>query len=92
MDVAEARRRYAAKKVRQRNHAVSISVGGREAYYVRQRAVGDARLAQLRALAKKGFSIQAAASDTGICVQSIRKLLREKIGSGAWPPADLERQ
>lgn len=47
---------------------------------------GDATFGLLLALAAKGLSLRDAMAETGLSENGVRKNLRDRIGTGAWPP------
>ena len=51
-----------------------------------RRAQGDATFGLLLSLAADGLSLQQAMAETGLSENGVRKNLRDRLGTGAWPP------
>jgi len=51
-----------------------------------RRAQGDATFGLLLSLAADGLSLQQAMAETGLTENGVRKNLRDRLGTGAWPP------
>lgn len=51
-----------------------------------RRAQGDATHAYLLELAERGLTLPEAMAETGLSENGIRKNLRDRLGSGSWPP------
>ena len=51
-----------------------------------RRAQGDATFGLLLSLAADGVSLQQAMAETGLSENGVRKNLRDRLGTGAWPP------
>lgn len=77
----ELRKRYLNAKKARRS-------AGSKASHDALRAKGDRRLCVALGYAARGVSIVDAAASIGVTEGGLRLLLRRKLGSGAWPPAD----
>lgn len=67
------------------NRLAKVREGGKRGAAVR-RAQGDATFNHLLSLAADGLSLKQAMAETGLSENGVRKNLRERLGSGAWPP------
>lgn len=51
-----------------------------------RKAQGDATFDYLLELARSGLTLKQAMAETGLTENGVRKNLRDRLGTGAWPP------